>query len=293
MSLLFICNTSSDSISKIDLEEFSEVSRINLRQSNMKRVGPHGVCKYKNNIITANSFSNTLSIINIEGRTSVSHKFIGMHCNDVVVLNGLAYITCGDLNCVAVFDLKSMDVAEIIPCGSQPHSISLNKKKSILIVSNLDNDSITLIDTLKRTQLSIKVGPYPTKAIFTLDGSNIIVCESNMGSDCTGFISIISLNTLTVLSRASVGVFPADMCCDDRYIYVSNFLEGTISVLDMATFKEVKKIVIGGMPRGIVSLGRNLYIGDNLNNILINVNYESCIKSKMPIGCEPTGMVLI
>ncbi len=292
MSLLFVCDTSADCISKIDPQQFKEVCRIDLKGSDDKRIGPHGICKYKNYIITANSYSNTVSIVNIEGNSGVSHKFIGMHCNDVTVVDRLAFVICGDLNSVVVLDLGNMNVVEVIPCGSQPHSISANRK--LLLVANLDNDSISLIDVShKRSRINIRVGPYPTKAIFTLDGKFVLVCESNMGSDYKGCISIISLKTRSIIHRIAVGCFPTDMYCDEKFLYVSNFGEGTVSIVDINNYIEVKKIIIGGMPRGIVSQGKNLFIGDNYNNMLIKVNYENEYKRKIPIGQEPTGMILV
>ncbi|MGE5627135.1 MAG: YncE family protein [Solirubrobacterales bacterium] len=292
MSLLFICNTSSDCVSKVDPENFREINRIDLKGFEDKKIGPHGICKYRSSIITANSYSNTVSIISLED-SKVFHKFIGMHCNDVTVLDRRAFVICGDLNNVMVLDLFGMNVIEVIPCGSQPHSICSNKKNKLILTSNFNNDSITLIDVMNKTNVDIRVGAYPTKVLFTLDGKSAIVCESNMGSDYKGCISIICLKTLSIIQRIAVGMFPSDIYCDEKYIYVSNFGEGTVSIIDVNNYREIEKIIVGGMPRGIISNGKNLYIGDYYNNLLINFNYETKIKRKIPVGNEPAGMVLI
>lgn len=294
MSLLFVCDTSSDCISRINLDVFEENCRIDLRGSENVRIGPHGICKYRNKIITANSYSNSISIINLEGNVSISHTFIGMHCNDVAAYDRKAFVICGDLNSVIVIDLVSMKMIEVIPCGNQPHSISMSIIKRILLVANMNNDSISLIDMRSKNNcFNIRVGAYPTKAIFTLDGESILVCESNIGSDYKGCISIISLKSHRIIHRIPVGNSPTDIYCDERYLYVSNFGEGTISIIDINNYEEIKKIIVGGMPRGIVSLGKKLYIGDNYNNLLLNVDYISESKKNIPIGGEPTGMILI
>ena len=44
------------------------------------------------------------------------------------------------------------------------------------------------------------------------------------------------------------------MYYDGRYSYVSNFGDGTISIVDTSRYKEVKRLIVGGMPRGIVKI---------------------------------------
>ena len=52
-----------------------------------------------------------------------------------------------------------------------------------------------------------------------------------------------------------VGYSPIDMIEDTENIYVSNFTDGTISVIDKATYKVEKVIYVGGMPKGILKYG--------------------------------------
>lgn len=294
MKHLFICNTSSDCISKVNLEQFKEEGKIDLNSSNYRRIGPHGICKYRDKLITANSYGNGISIVDIKENKEVIDYFIGMHCNDVIVNKDNAYIICGESNNVVMFDLVKGGLLEEIPCGSLPHSIVINKEKKLILISNMENDSVTLMDLSdnKRNE-NIRVGAYPTKSIFSFDGNYIFVCESNLGCDSKGSIAVISLKTLRILNRIKVGNSPVDMYYDGRYCYVSNFGDGSISIVDMSHYKEVDRVIIGGMPRGIVKLNENIYVGDNYNDLLIEYNMKENIKSTIPIGGEPTGMVLV
>lgn len=293
MNYMYVCNTSSDCISKVNVEEFREENKITLNTSLCDRIGPHGICEYNDKIITANSYSNNISIIDTNQGREESKHFIGMHCNDVVVYENNAYIICGESNNVVVFDLIKNKISEEIPCGNLPHSIVVNKEKGILLVSNMENDSLTLIDCHNSEEVkSIKVGSYPTKAIFTVDNKYILVCESNIGSDYRGSIGIISLKNFKMIYRITVGSCPVDMLCDERYCFVSNFGEGSVSILDINYYEVIKKINIGGMPRGIIKFDKFIYVGDNYNNLLMRVNIFSEDKKIIPIGGEPTGMIL-
>ncbi|MEW9095045.1 MAG: YncE family protein [Clostridiaceae bacterium] len=294
MSCLYICNTSSDCISKVNLENFKEESKITLTPINFGKIGPHGICKYDERLLTANSYGNSLSILNIKENREESSFFIGAHCNDIVVYKDYAFIICGELNNVIVFDLIKNKVVEEIPCGNLPHSIALNKEKKLLLISNMENDSITLIDCENRENVrNIKVGCYPTKALFSNDGQYIIVCESNLGADFKGSISILSSKNYKLLYRITAGNSPVDMFLEGNNCYVSNFGDGTVSIIDIYYYEEIKKINLGGMPRGIVKVGDYIYVGDNYNNLLIKTNIESETKKSIPIGGEPTGMILV
>ncbi len=292
---LYVCNTSSDYISKINIINFEEDTRIKLKSNNTNdRVGPHGICAYKDKLIVANNYSHSISVINLIKEVEESSHYIGVHCNDVVVFENNAYIICGDLNSLIVFDLIENKILEEIPCGSLPHSICLNKEKKLLVVSNMYDDSITLIDCRNNgSTKNIRVGAYPTKAVITVDGQHALICESNIGSDFRGSIAILSLKNYKVINRITVGNAPIDMYCDEKSCLVSNFGDGTVSCIDVNNYKEYKKIIVGGMPRGIIKSSGNIYVGDNYNNRLIVLNIKERDKRYIPIGGEPTGMILV
>lgn len=292
--MIYVCNTSSDYLSEIDLDKFIEKKKIVLNKRNDRRIGPHGICIYRDKIITANSYSNTISIIDRNEKIKTENYYIGVHCNDVRVCDNKAYVICGDLNNVVVFDLVSKNVLEQIPCGNCPHSIDINKSKKLILISNMQDDSITLIDCLDNKKIrKIRVGAYPTKAVFTADGNYALVCESNLGMDSRGCISVISLKNYKVINRIPVGNSPVDIFYNEELCYVSNFAEGTISVVNISKYIELKKIIVGGMPRGVIEYGDYIFVADNYNNLLIKLHSIKEEKQTIAIGGEPTGMILI
>lgn len=293
MRKLYVCSTSSDCISKVNLDLFIEEEKIYLDKENLKRIGPHGIYVHKNKIITANSYDNSISMVNIDNLETESH-FIGMHCNDLSVYDNKAYVICGDSDDIIVFDLEKKNIVEAIPCGDLPHSIYICKKKNLIIVANMNSDSITIIDCAENGSIkTIRVGAYPTKAVITADGNYIIVCESNIGMDGKGSISIISLKNYNVLYKIPVGNSPVDMYCNERFCYTSNFGEGTVSIVDINNYKEIKKIKVGGMPRGILEDEKYLYVGDNYKNLLLRIDKITENKKVIAIGGEPTGMTIL
>ncbi|PRR79647.1 hypothetical protein CLLU_34600 [Clostridium luticellarii] len=294
LDYIYVCSTSSDIVSKINLDHFCEEKRIYLKSNDIVyNVGPHGIYTSGNKLITANKYNNTISIVDMKKEIQEESYYIGACCSDVVVYGNNAYIICSDLNSLLVFELKERQVVEEIPCGSLPYSICLNKERKLLLISNMQDDSITLIDCINRKYIkNIRVGSYPTKAVFTLDGQHVLICESNIGSEFRGSIAILSLKNYKIINRISVGNSPMDIYCSSRHCFVSNFGDGTISVLDINNYKEEKKLIVGGMPKNIIKYKENLYVGDNYNDLLIKVNVKNKDKKYIPIGGEPTGMIL-
>ena len=294
MRYVYVCNTSTDCISKVSIDNFKEENKITLNNEASTRIGPHGICAYNDKLLVANSYSNSLSVVDGKLGREVENYFIGMHCNDVVAYGDKAYVICGDLNNVTVFDMVKKKILKQIPCGDLPHSIVIDKQKEILMISNMGTDSITLIDCKGENRVkNIRVGSYPTKAVFTVDGKYILVCESNLGSDYKGSISIISRKNYKLLYRIPVGNSPVDMCVDEKLCIVSNFGDGTISFIDINYYEKVKDISVGGMPRGVCKIKDNIYVGDNYKNLFLKINFRTNNKKSIPIGGEPTGILVL
>ncbi|MDT8716546.1 YncE family protein [Clostridium sp. 19966] len=292
MDYLFVCNSGSDDVSKINLKDFHEDSRIPMNGIG-GRIGPHGICGWKSNIITADNYSNSITIIDVLSEESQSY-YIGGYCNDIAIYRNEAFIACGESNDIVVFDLLSEKVEEELPVENLPHSVELNAEGNLMVTTNMLSDSITIIDAVKReTLVNIKVGHCPTKAVFSSDSKYIFVCESNLGSEKGGFINIISTKTFSSIKKIPVGKGPIDIFCDNVICYISNFLEGYITLITVIDFNVVKKVYIGGMPRGIIKKDNFLYVGDNYNGRIFRYNLFNGEKKAIAVGKEPTGMTTI
>lgn len=288
---IYVCNSGSDDISVIEAKSLKEVKRINIG-ANFTRVGPHGVCRYKNNIITANSYNNTLSLIKLNSNEVDKSFYIGSNCNDVRTVKDNAYTICGDLNSVIRYDLENEIIDGIIPCGYMPHSIDFSSENKFFAVSNMMSSNVTIFSENSEENIeNIRVGEYPAKAIFSPDGKYIIVCESNIGTDYNGSVNILSLKDKVSLATIKVGKWPIDAFCNANFIFVSNFGDGTVSVISLKNFKEIERIRVGSMVRGVVEHEGKLYISDNYNGVLIYFNLGNNTKKIIPIGKEPTGIL--
>lgn len=292
MRYLYICNTTKDCITKVHTDTFNIEQNISLDGINRDKIGPHGLCIQDETLFTSNCYDDSISIVNLK-TSKVESFYVGSNCRDLCVVDNHLYIICADSNNVANFDINRKETVELIPCGSAPHSIDYSSITNQVVIANTNDDSVTLFDGLYGCNINnIKVGPFPTKALISLDGDYILVCESNMGYSDKGCISVISSKSFKIIKRIVVGNCPFDMYCYGKYCYVTNYGEGSISLIDMETFKEIDRIRIGGMPRGIVCDEDFIYVGDSYNDIVLKIHKKSLEKKTISIRGEPTGMIL-
>ena len=288
-----VCNTALDKISKINLAAEYLTLDFPLELGG-RPVGPHNLCIYNDNIITANNYNNSISIINLAKEKEMSTIYVGAHPNDVEVIKDKAYVICGESNSLGIIDLVNQRVIINLKTGKYPHSIAILKEKKLGFICNMDDNSVFIIDCIENEVISkINVGKYPTKLLISSDKKNIFVCESNLGEDRSGFVSIISIESKNIIAKIKVGRTPIDMWEDQGLLYVSNFLEGSISVIDLNKAKEIMKIPVLGMPKGIVKYKSKIYFADYGCGNIYELNLEDNSIKNIASGTEPNAMLLI
>lgn len=292
VSFLYVCNSGSDDISVIDPDNLFEIRKISLKEGG-ERVGPYAMCKYMDNLVVVNAYNNSLTLINLSKKDTYKNYFIGMRCCDVKIFNDNAYVVCSDSNSIIKYNLKDKMVEGVIPSGYLPRSIDFNAKNKMFVTSNMLSSDITIFKDEDTEQVEkIRVGEYPTKAIFTRDGENVIVSESNIGTDCVGSINIISIRNKLSVAKIKVGKWPVDIWYSEKLLFSANLGDGTISVINLKEFKEIKRVYLGGMLRGIIQYKNCIFVNDNYNNVLICFDILKNKKKLIPIGNEPTGIVI-
>lgn len=292
MSYVVLCNTGSDSLSKIDTENL-KVQNLYL-STGEKPFGPHGLSLYREKILVTNNYNNSISVINLQEFKEENNLYIGAHPNDITVYNNIAYVTCGESNSLIVYDLLNERINFEIPTGRLPHSIALFSEKELAFISNMGEDNLSVIDCKNNKELKrIKVGENPIKISISNNKKYLYACTSYIGNDKNGVVSIISLDTLMLIDEIEVGLSPVDLFEDNDYLYVSNLCDGSISIVNLKEFKQENKINVEGMPKGIVKSKKYIFIGDYLNSNLCVLNVKNKLVKRISTGIEPNSIILI
>lgn len=292
MSYIILCNTGSDSLNKINTETLQNQSLF--LTSGESPFGPHGLSLYKDKILIANNYNNSISLINYNSFREENNLYVGAHPNDIIAHDDMAYVSCGESNSLIIYDLINERVNFEVPTGKFPHNITFLEEKKLIFISNMGDDSISVIDHVNNKEIKrIKVENTPIKMNISKNKEYLYVCMSYLGCDKKGSIGIIELKTLELINKVQVGFCPVDLFEENNYLYVSNLCDGSISIVNLMNLKEEKKIIVGGMPKGIIKVNENIFVGDYLNGILNIIEIENEKIKAIPIGIEPNAMALV
>lgn len=288
---IIVSNTAGDSLSEINLNNHS-VENIPLDLGEGP-VGPHGMEIYKGNIITANSYSNSISIIDMQAKKEIKNIYVGAHPNDIKVYKDKAYVICGESNSLIVIDMFTGKIIFELAVGGFPHSIEVNSEISRMYVANMEGNSMSIIDCENDRILdNITALEYPTKILLSKDKRVLYICESYLGRDMDGYISIISVQDNKIIKRIKVNGSPVNLYEEYNRLYVANISEGYISIVDIEKSREIKRIFVGGMPTSIIKNGEDIYIGNNMKGTVIKLNLKERIIKTITVGKEPNAMIL-
>jgi len=137
--------TATGSVSIVNLSKFAESGSIGVG------LHPTGMALYGNDLLVANTYSDTISVIDTTTNTVVKTINLGLPIkihgegaaygagpNSIAVdtVNNLAYVALYNANAVAVVDLISDQVTGMIPVGSAPSSVVLDAADGVLLVAN-------------------------------------------------------------------------------------------------------------------------------------------------------------
>jgi YVTN family beta-propeller protein len=124
------------------------------------------------------------------------------------------------------------------------------------------------------------------------------------GSDeCSGpagltpsYVYQIGLKSLAIDRVGQVGMVPKYVAVtpNDKYVLVTNWCSYDLSVLDLATLKQVKRVPLGAYPRGIVvnNTSSIAYVAVMGSTEIARVNLNSWAVDKFTVGSGPRHLVL-
>ncbi|MDV4150613.1 YncE family protein [Clostridium sp. AL.422] len=296
MNSLIVCNTGSDNISKISLVEslntdiICEEILLTVRE---RPLGPNGIYIKNNIAYITNSYSNSISILNMDTLKDTETIYIGANPNDLIGYGNSLYIVCSESNAVVLYDLEEKKIILEIKTNNWPYNIEISKELGLLFITNFQSHNISIIRIITNKVIGeLKTLEYPTKVKVSEDGKQLYVCESYMGDEENGYIEIFDLTTLKSLGKIEVGKVPIDIIEEENILYVCNLIDSSIFLIDKINLYKMSEIKVGGMPRAIVKYKDILYISDYLNGRVICLDLRNNDTKAITVGKEPNAMTL-
>ena len=163
--------------------------------------------------------------------------------------DGLAYFTAVFIGGVGITSTKTKTFDGFIPTGSVPTGIAFSPDGAKAYVANqLDNNVSVINVATAQVIATISTGDFATFAVqVSLDGSRLFIGTNG------NVVFIVDTGNNQIIGSATVGDAPNAFVVapDNRIIYVSAFVGGTVTELDVITGTPLRTFFVGGTPQGM------------------------------------------
>jgi YVTN family beta-propeller protein len=282
----FVVNSTSASISVIDMTERKELRRVPaLREPHHLMLTPDG-----KSLLVGDTAGNQMLFLDpatgeVQRRVPVADPYqLGFSPDGkFLVVNGLAR------NQVDVYDPASMTLIKRFPVESTPSHLAFSPDSHTVFVSLQGSDKLAAYDLKTMTPLWTEpVGPTPAGVLW-LHGKVLV---ANMGADYVAVVDPASgkVTDHIVTGKGAHNLF---LSPDKKILWVNNRVGGTTTALDADTLKIKRTYNIPGGPDDIdFSPDGNLWITRRFAEKIAILHPDTGDFETIGVGRSPHGVWL-
>lgn len=217
---------------------------------------------------------------------------------------------------VSVLDLKHNLPSQIIFDSSfnQPYTVTINHAGTRAYVTNSNSTTVTIINIMTNQVCSVIDGfDGPSGMAITSDDSFAYVNNyggpEGLGSGNGRTVSVVDLNSNTIIETITVGLAPAALAIspDDLFVYVINYVDGNTGTGTMSVIRTCDDTVIetvtglsGPFGIALTPSGKHAFIsnfGSNnfapIGTTVTAINLQSYeIVATINVGIQPAGIAI-
>jgi YVTN family beta-propeller protein len=223
----------------------------------------------------ANSFSGSISIIDITNPTSasvVATVNVGSGPREPVISGNYAYVINAGSGTISIIDITnplSASVVNTLNIGINTRSITISGNYAY-VVAGSDVGIIDITNPLSASVVNIvSVGSNPLS--LTISGNYAYVANTN--SNNVSIIDITNPLSASVVNTIPVGVRPGYITTSGNYAYVSNEDSNNVSIIvitNPVSASVVATVPVGSTPQTPAISGNYAYVSnEDSNNVSI------------------------
>lgn len=191
----------------------------------------------------------------------------------VVVLNADPTIAVID-PIIGVRGITKLLTQIILPAAGEDWTTSADQKRVYVAMPDVDSVAVVDLDTF-RLESTLKVGNHPDRIVTQPDGRYVWVGHTG---DKSG-VSVIDTETSKRVADIQTGAGHHEIAVtgDNRFAFVTNRQDGTVSVIDVRELKKVDTIKLEGTPISIAysSLSDAIYVADGKTGVVTAIDPET------------------
>jgi YVTN family beta-propeller protein len=244
-TLAYVTHPDLGQVSVVDLEKRSVVRSFDVPGS------PFGIAVARDGRVFVGDWNGAhVSVVGADDKVSATIE-VGKAPAHILLTpdEGLLVVANRESDSVSVARTDTLAVAAVIPVGKAPFAMALSPDAARLYVGNVQDGSVSVIDMGKLAAAETwMTGAMPYGAAVTGNGASLLVTNQQAGT-----LAVLKTSD-GVKSAVKVGGYPEGVAVstDGARAYVANWFSDDVSVIDLATLKEVRRVKCPGGPRGIV-----------------------------------------
>lgn len=228
-----------------------------------------------------------------------------------------AYVANFDSNDVSVVDLSTNKVTATVDVGTGPIGVAVANDGKSVYVSNNGDSTVSVINTSDNEVIATidDAGDNPEGLAASPDGKFVYVAYDNGVSKIqTSDNSVVDTmevggDTLTLelttegklIAREDIPspteegkIKSLVVTPDDKFVYITNIIEGKLFILQTSNFSELDSITLAGATTGIAVTpdGEFIYIPSDSHVDLVRVSDNTIVDSIDGVGDEPRGVAV-
>jgi len=245
----------------------------------------------------------TLSVVDLGARKDLPPVDLGalVAPHGLIMLNGNVYFTAEGSKAIGRYSPASQRIDWVLGLGqNRTHMLVVAKDESRIFTSNVNSDSISILDRDKNgdasgwVQSTISVGKGPEGFDVSPDGKEVWAANSHDGT-----VSIIDLASRKVVQTIDVHTKMAnrlEFTPDGKLVLISDLRSGDLVVVDAAARKELKRVNLGRGAAGVLIVpdGSRAYIAVSSDNKIAVFDLKTLsVIGGIPTGNGPDGMAWV
>jgi YVTN family beta-propeller protein len=302
--MLLVLEKDDKSLALVDPASLKVIARVPAGEDPHEIVSSaDGRFAYISNYGAFRSPQHTLSVVDLAARKALPPVDLGalLAPHGLSMVNGKVYFTAEGSKAIGRYNPASRQIDWVLGLGqNRTHMLVVAKDESRIFTSNVNSDSISILDREKNGDASgwiqtiVPVGKGPEGFDVSPDGKEVWAANSHDGT-----VSIIDLASRKVAQTIDVHTKMANrlqFTPDGKLVIISDLRSGDLVVVDAAARKEVKRLNLGRGAAGILIVpdGARAYVAISPDNKVCVVNLKTfTVVGSIATENGPDGMAWV
>jgi YVTN family beta-propeller protein len=190
---------------------------------------------------------------------------------------------------VTVIDTTTLKVSARITTGAGHHEIGFTENDRYAFVTNKEEGTLSIFDVHKLAKLKdLPIGLKPTALTFSSLSKTVYVANEGDGN-----IVAVDGTSHAILTRITMqpGLHAMRLTPDDRYGFVTNIANDTVSIFDVSTNRFLQRVPVGPGPDQLAFTRDFAYVRSSKSEFvtMINVNRLGQEGNELSLTRFPSG----